>query len=111
MGEGAAHEDRVGDPAALEVVHEVALAQQQLEIFDASYFGSEDRSRHGATLRPNRRRSPVGGAPTPHATRRPHRSGAAEVCVQRRCWGNGALATLDPRLSLLTVTRITCSFL
>jgi hypothetical protein len=46
VGEGAPDEDRVGDTHAVQVVHEGALPQQQLPVFDAADLGSKDRSRH-----------------------------------------------------------------
>ena len=50
--ERAAHEDRVGDAVALEVVDEGALTEQQLEILDTADFGSKDRSGHAAQPTP-----------------------------------------------------------
>ncbi len=67
--ERAAHEDRVGHALVLEVVHERALPEQQLEVLDTADFGSKDRSRHVTSLRRNRRPSPVGRPHTSEVNR------------------------------------------
>ena len=56
--EGAAHEDRVPDTVHAAVVDEGPGADEELPVLDPSYLCSQQRSRHGRSLRPNRRAPP-----------------------------------------------------
>ena len=80
--ERAADEDGVGDAAALEVVHERALTEQELEVFDTADFGSKDRSGH--TRQPTPEPATLSGRPTADTRDGPARVGGAVRVVSGR---------------------------